>query len=248
MQDSTEKPDLKEPHPLALAFPAMSESERKKFEEDIEKHGVREPVILLDGKILDGWHRYQAARKLKIKCPMETFSGTDPVAFVISKNAARRHLKPTDRATAVLKALSMGNGNQVKHQRPDDEADPLPSVNELAAAADVSHGTAQRTLEKAKGVPNGTGRNTIKNKANSISIKLVNPPREVVAAGKTKIVVRGAATPDKQMADPRPTGRPRLGRSTAAKALELWLDQYRDDLHAGEVDLAQRLLADLTKT
>ena len=48
-----------EQHPLGKLFPAMSAEEYEHAEADIRKHGQREPIILLDGLVLDGWHRHR---------------------------------------------------------------------------------------------------------------------------------------------------------------------------------------------
>jgi hypothetical protein len=41
----------------------MPENETRGLAEDIEKHGQREPGVLLEGMVLDGWHRYLACQK-----------------------------------------------------------------------------------------------------------------------------------------------------------------------------------------
>jgi hypothetical protein len=46
--------------PLSAAFPSMPEKEIEALTLDIEAHGQREPGVLLDGMVLDGWHRYLA--------------------------------------------------------------------------------------------------------------------------------------------------------------------------------------------
>ena len=51
-------------HPLSDAFPAMSLEDFQALKDDIEVTGQREPVIVLDGMVLDGWHRYRACSEL----------------------------------------------------------------------------------------------------------------------------------------------------------------------------------------
>ena len=52
-----------EQHPLSAAFPAMPEVDLEALAEDIKAHGQREPGLLHEGMVLDGWHRYLACEK-----------------------------------------------------------------------------------------------------------------------------------------------------------------------------------------
>jgi hypothetical protein len=94
--------DLKQ-HPLSAAFPAMSAEDFAALVADIKANGQREPIIIHEGMVLDGWHRYQACSQLGIKRQQFTFpADKDPVAFVLSHNLHRRHLTPSQRAAAVV--------------------------------------------------------------------------------------------------------------------------------------------------
>ena len=94
-------------HPLSAAFPAMSAEDFQALKDDIENEGQREPVIIFDGMVLDGWHRYRACIELGIKPTQFTFSDNDdPVAFVTSHNLHRRHLTASQRVAAVVACAS----------------------------------------------------------------------------------------------------------------------------------------------
>jgi ParB-like chromosome segregation protein Spo0J len=67
--------------------------------EDI-RGGLLEPIWLYEGKILDGWHRYRAAKKVGLEPKTREYRGDDPVAFVRSMNIIRRHLSNTEKAIA----------------------------------------------------------------------------------------------------------------------------------------------------
>jgi ParB/Sulfiredoxin domain len=63
---------------------------------DVKAHGLREPIVLYEGKILDGRNRYRACLKLGIDPKgMDHHDGCaaigDPAAYVISKNIHRCH-------------------------------------------------------------------------------------------------------------------------------------------------------------
>lgn len=90
-------------HPLSAAFPAMSAEDLAALVSDIKANGQREPVMVHEGMVLDGWHRYRACLQLGVKPQQFTFpADKDPVAFVLSHNLHRRHLTPSQRAAAVV--------------------------------------------------------------------------------------------------------------------------------------------------
>jgi hypothetical protein len=54
-------------HPMTRFFPRMSREDYSALRSDIQRHGLRVPIVLLEGKILDGRHRYQACLELSIE-------------------------------------------------------------------------------------------------------------------------------------------------------------------------------------
>lgn len=89
------------PHELAQLFP-----EADNFEDivaDVKKTGVLESIWVYEGKILDGWHRYQAAQVAGVEPEMREYEGDDPVGFVTSMNIHRRHLNKGQRALLLVK-------------------------------------------------------------------------------------------------------------------------------------------------
>lgn len=89
-------------HPLSCAFPAMSAEDFQALKDDIAANGQREPVMVYEGMVLDGWHRYRACADLGLKVKQFTFSDGDPVAFVKSQNLHRRHLTGSQRTAALV--------------------------------------------------------------------------------------------------------------------------------------------------
>lgn len=90
-------------HPLSAAFPAMSADDMQALKDDIEVSGQREPIVLFEGQVIDGWHRYQACTSLMLPVKsIELQADEDPVAFVKSLNLLRRHLTASQRAASVV--------------------------------------------------------------------------------------------------------------------------------------------------
>jgi hypothetical protein len=80
-------------HPLSAAFPRMTPEEFHELKDSIEVLGVQNPITLHDGMVIDGWHRYSAARELDLPCPVvELAQDIDPREFVVAQNKARRHV------------------------------------------------------------------------------------------------------------------------------------------------------------
>ena len=133
-------------HPLSAAFPSMEPEELEALTKDIAEHGQHEVIILYQGKVLDGWHRYQAC--IAAGRTPETANlpvGEDPVAFVLSHNLHRRHLSQGQAALAVVTCNSWR-----KVGRPQNNPAIVAELTtkELAKQA----GTGTRTIERAKTV------------------------------------------------------------------------------------------------
>jgi hypothetical protein len=98
-----------ENHPASNFFPMMSEVELKALADDIEKNGLREPVELFQGKILDGRNRYLACKIRNIEATFVNLNGNcdSPITFVASKNLFRRHLADPQKA-AIAAELEEG--------------------------------------------------------------------------------------------------------------------------------------------
>ncbi|MBM3779610.1 MAG: hypothetical protein FJW23_15465 [Acidimicrobiia bacterium] len=79
-------------HPVAALFPDLSQEDFRALVDDIRQHGVKLPILVHRGQILDGRHRYRACRKLGVPCPTLEWNGEDPWFEVQSRNLLRRHL------------------------------------------------------------------------------------------------------------------------------------------------------------
>ena len=94
-------------HPLSMAFRMMTAEEYADFRPDIQVNGLRDSIVLFQGKILDGRNRYKACCETGIEPHFTEFDGTEEeaAAFVESKNAHRRHLSAEERLNRVREKL-----------------------------------------------------------------------------------------------------------------------------------------------
>ena len=143
-------------HEYSDLYPEMEESQFQSFLDDINKNGYTDPTVyLFEGKVLDGWHRYQAALTLDEsyltnrigELDFQEYKGVDPLAFVHSRNGHRRHLTQAQLAVIALKHTKTLKKGNVKAQKDSDTQDCIPKSN-----ADIAKdaGTSERTVNNAK--------------------------------------------------------------------------------------------------
>jgi hypothetical protein len=85
------------PHELALRLPRPNEAQYEASKADIAANGLNDPIVLYEGKILDGITRDKICGELGIVPRYESYQGNNPAAFVASKNLPRRHLTDIQR-------------------------------------------------------------------------------------------------------------------------------------------------------
>jgi protein gp37 len=85
-------PELTGIHPACLAVPAISEEDCSALNEDIEKNGLIEDLLVTeDGLLVDGRNRLMACYLGHVEVRFKV-TKTDPWIVSLSKNIARRHL------------------------------------------------------------------------------------------------------------------------------------------------------------
>ena len=82
-QPTTSEPEF---HPLANLFPLMEGEDFDKLVQDIREHGLREPITLHEGKVLDGRNRHRACIAAGKGPRYRHLQDDDPLSFVISRN------------------------------------------------------------------------------------------------------------------------------------------------------------------
>ena len=100
-------------HPLSNVFPMLDEAELGDLANDIKVNGLLMPVVVHEGKILDGRNRYLACKLAGVAPRFEDWDGEgDPLEYVLSLNLQRRHLTTGQRAMVATKVMGMLNPNE----------------------------------------------------------------------------------------------------------------------------------------
>lgn len=137
-------------HPLCTLFPRITGAEFDALVADIKANGLREPIIIHEGMILDGGNRYRACIEAGVEPAVMKFGGGNLVTYVLSANLHRRHLSPGQQAAIVSSAQdwgrAQGDGKPGNLARLDTRAD-------RAAMSGASDGTQKMADKVAKASP-----------------------------------------------------------------------------------------------
>lgn len=137
-------------HPLCTLFPRMADAEFNALVQDIATNGLRQPIVLHEGMILDGGNRYRACIAAEVEPDFIEHDGGNLVSFVLSANMHRRHMTPGQQAAIVASAQdwakAQGNGKPGNLARLDTRAD-------RAAISGASDGTQKMADKVAKADP-----------------------------------------------------------------------------------------------
>ena len=147
-------------HPAASIFPLNTDGpEFEAFVEDIKTNKLQQPIMLQDGKILDGRRRYIACDKAGVEPKFLVWDGQGvPVDYVLSANALRRHLTPSQLAVVAIKALPFyqmeaKNRQRLSKGRGNKGAQPCATLKGKASEwAAKKFGISVRIVEMAKKV------------------------------------------------------------------------------------------------
>jgi len=90
-------------HPLCELFPRMEGPAFAELIADIKTNGLRTPLAMYEGRILDGRNRYLACKAAGVVPDVVDVVPKDPVAYVLAANLYRRHLTVGQRAMIAAK-------------------------------------------------------------------------------------------------------------------------------------------------
>jgi N6-adenosine-specific RNA methylase IME4 len=123
-------------HRLADIFPLVEGQDFGALVADIKAHGLHEPIVMFEGKILDGRNRYRGCLAADVEPTFITYTGDDPVAYVVSLNLRRRHLTESQRAMVAAKLATLKLG--------DNQYTEGPSIEGASRLLNVGHASVER--------------------------------------------------------------------------------------------------------
>lgn len=169
-------------HPLCETLPDMPADQFSRLVEDIRANGLRHPIVLFEGKILDGRHRYRACTDAGVDPRYEQYTGQDALAFVLSENLARRHLSESQRAMVAAKIANLNKGQTVRSANW-----PISPVSQEAAGRLLN--VSDRSLRRATDVKRHGVRALVeKVEAGSITLNEANRIATLGPAAQSRIV------------------------------------------------------------
>jgi N6-adenosine-specific RNA methylase IME4 len=181
-------------HPLADIFPLVEGAEFDELVADIKAHGLHEPIVLFEDKVLDGRNRLRACEVAGATCRFETYTGDNPVAYVVSLNLRRRHLDESQRAMVAARLATLKLG--------DNQHSEGSSIEEASRLLNVGHASVERAKTVQRdGAPELI--HAVEHGAVSVSAAAdvatlsTQEQREIVARGEREILeaakaIRGA--------------------------------------------------------
>lgn len=124
MDDDTSWREYLDPdrwHPAADIFPLLEGDELQELADNVAEHGLADPIVLHEGKVLDGRNRLLAADKageeLALREDFEEWGGEcdDPFLFAAARNAIGR--QPTKSQLACVAVLALERYEEQARQR-----------------------------------------------------------------------------------------------------------------------------------
>jgi hypothetical protein len=139
-----------EQHELGALIPHMTEEDFGRLRESIETEGYIRSVGVIttyEGKILDGWHRYQICADLGIEPIFEEHKGdhTSARSLSLRANLNRRHLNSTQKAMVVVSLITTNGKGRPKSSK-DENGSPEPFFS-VKDAAKIG-GTPLETMKR----------------------------------------------------------------------------------------------------
>ena len=139
-------------HPVAELFPMLAPAELDALAADIKANGQQLPIVCQGDVLLDGRNRLAACRLAGVEPVIQSYTGSDPVAYIIGANLHRRHLSESQRAGIAAKLANLADG-QHKSPTPNGGGSTQVSQSDAAKLLNVSPRSVQRAARVQREAP-----------------------------------------------------------------------------------------------
>jgi ParB-like chromosome segregation protein Spo0J len=119
----------------------MTAEEYEGLKASIKERGQEVPILLLNGQILDGRHRYLACQELGIDPVITEIDTADPLGLVFTLNLQRRHLDKGQIAMIAARVTARDG------RKPDRQILTFPSAQAAADAVNVSRSYISEAID-----------------------------------------------------------------------------------------------------
>jgi hypothetical protein len=132
----------------------MESDEFNKLVEDLKQYGLLTPIVVYEGKILDGRNRDRGCIEAELTPRYVEYTGSDPLGFIVSANLHRRHLTTGQRAMIASKLATMKRGGDRTSEEQRLNLALAPSEAASPASTDITLKQAANRLQVSRaGVP-----------------------------------------------------------------------------------------------
>jgi hypothetical protein len=132
-------------HEYANLFPMMQDDQLGSLAESIRKTQQDHPIMIFEGKILDGRNRWMACQMISRQPVTAEYTGSkeEALQYVLDHNLeCRRHLTESQRAMIASRLATMRHGRPRAEEKSPIGDFSLASKDRAAAAADLNVGTS----------------------------------------------------------------------------------------------------------
>jgi hypothetical protein len=195
----SDPPGRPTPHPICLLMPSADEDELESLIDDIRAHGLLDPIVLFEERILDGRNRAVACERAGVAPRYVEFRGgrEEALMFVVSHNLKRRHLTKQAIADTLVEAEDFDLDYELGE----------PAASDIKMSAPKPKTASSRELAKAAG---GAVSREMINATRKVKEKAVPELKEAVRRGRIGVQDAAKAAdlpPDQQeaiAASPKP--------------------------------------------
>ncbi|WP_137887623.1 ParB/RepB/Spo0J family partition protein [Pseudomonas sp. 2FE] len=195
-------------HDYAKLFPLIVGEEYEALLNDIDMNGQRAPIIVYEGKILDGRNRYRVCAELLLTPKIEEFEGDDALGYVLSLNLYRRQLTVAQRALIAAELSSLRGSKAITVDLDNAQENDVEAARMAIEEAAKVLGISPRSVSSAcKVVRDGTQELLDAVKSGSVSVSAAEQVAKLDKGAQQELCTRGPKAIRKAAKEMREDGR-----------------------------------------